>query len=67
MLMRQGLIEVVAELNVTALFQVRDCFRHHAMAEMALSHAQQFGAAPCLVDGFYFRRRSNRIELSGDE
>jgi hypothetical protein len=38
--MRQGLIEVVAELNVTALFQVRDCFRHHAMAEMPLSHSQ---------------------------
>jgi len=28
-----------AQLNVAALFQVRDCFWHHAMAEMSLSHS----------------------------
>jgi hypothetical protein len=38
-LMRQGVIEVVAQLNGAALFQVRDCFPHHSMAEMSLSYA----------------------------
>jgi hypothetical protein len=27
------------EWQIAALFQVRDCFPHHAMAEMSLSHA----------------------------
>jgi hypothetical protein len=60
-------IEVVVELDVAALFQMRDRFRHHAMTEMALSHPQEFRAAPCLMDAFDFRRWSNRIEFSGYE
>ena len=53
--------------QIAALFQVRDRFSHHSVAEMSLSHAQQFRAAPCLVDRFNFRRWSNRIEFPGDE
>ena len=44
---------LVNSVQIPALFQPIEGFPHHAIAEMSLAHAQQFRAAPFLVDRFY--------------
>ncbi len=43
-------------LQIPAVLQPIDGFPHHPIAEMSLAHAQQFRAAPFLLDRFDLAR-----------
>src|SRR5438477_5514709 len=50
-----------------ALFQTRERLAHHAITEMALRNAEQFRAAPFLLNGVDVGRARDQIEIAGDK